>query len=95
MKLDTLRVEYAKHKAPLKAKTKAIKLELAVLATADSPDDKAIDAQINALMDLKREMKQHKYRYISAKRKVLTAEQQTSFDMDVLKRAKKKGRKGY
>ncbi len=95
MKLDTLRVEYAKHKAPLKAKAEAIKLELAVLATADTPDDKAIDAQINSLMELKREMKQHKYRYIAAKRQVLTDEQRPSFDMDVLKRAKKNGRKGY
>ena len=95
MKLDRLRVEYAKLKAPLKAKAKAIKLELAVLATADTPDAKAIDGRIEALMKLKREMKEHKYRHIAAKRQMLTDEQRPSFDMDVLKRAKQKGRKGY
>ena len=89
--LDRLRVEYAKRKAPLKAKAQAVKLHLSVLATADEPDTAAINARIDDLLKLKRQMMEHKYGYVAAKRRVLTPEQRVSFDMDVLKRSKHKG----
>ena len=93
--LDRLRVEYAKLKAPLKAKAKAIKLDLAVLATADEPDVAAINARIDQMLTLKRQMMGHKYGHIAAKRRVLTPEQRVSFDMEVLKRSKHKGKKRH
>ena len=93
--LDRLRVEYAKLKAPLKAKAKAIKLELAVLATADEPDVAGINARIDQLLTLKRQMMGHKYGHIAAKRRVLTPERRVSFDMEVLKRTKHKGKKRH
>ncbi len=93
--LDRLRVEYKKLKMPLKGKAKAIKLELAVLATADEPDTEAVNARIDDLLALKQEMMRHKYTHIAAKRRLLTPEQRVSFDMDVLKRAKHKGKKRH
>ncbi len=91
--LDRLRVEHAKRKMPLKAKAKAIKLELTALATADEPGTSTMDARIDELLAVKGEMLQHKYAHIAAMRKVLTPEQRVSFDMDVLKRSKQKGKK--
>ncbi|MDJ0890184.1 MAG: periplasmic heavy metal sensor [Gammaproteobacteria bacterium] len=91
--LDRLRVEHAKRKMPLKAKAKAIKLELTALATADEPGTSTMDARIDELLAVKGEMLKHKYAHIAAMRKVLTPEQRVSFDMDVLKRSKQKGKK--
>ena len=72
-----------------------MKLELAVLATADEPDTSAVDARIDDSLKVKREMMQHKHKYIAAKRRLLTPEQRVSFDMDVLKRVKHKGMKRH
>ena len=91
--MDRLRVEYLKHKMPLKAKAKAIKLGLAVLATADEPNAKAVSEGIEDLLAVKGEMMQLKYKHIAAQRRLLTPEQRVSFDMDVLKRVKRKGMK--
>ncbi len=93
--MDRIRVEYMKRKLPLKAKARAVKLELLALATADEPDTAAVKSQIDALLDVKRETMRLKYNHIAAKRRLLTPEQRVSFDMDVLKRAKSKGKKRH
>ena len=93
--MDRLRVEYMKHKMPLKAKSEAIKLGLAALATADEPNVDALNERIEDLLAVKREMMTLKYKHIAAKRRLLTPEQRVSFDMDVLERMKRKGMKRH
>ena len=92
--LDKLRLAHAKVKLPLKAKMKAIKVDLALLVTADKPDYKDINQKISELVKLKQEKLQEKYKYYAAKRKVLTPEQRVSYDLYVLKSAmhKRKGK---
>lgn len=82
-----LHAAYKKRKLPLKAKARALKVELAVLATADDPDSGAIDKKIDEVLKLKREMMREKARHIGAVRKVLTEEQRAHFDVHVLKKA--------
>jgi len=86
-KLDTLHLAYVKTKAPLKAKMKLLKVELGLLATADSADTKAIDKKIGELLEVKRAKMGAKYKYVVAKRAVLTPEQRVSFDMEVIESA--------
>jgi Spy/CpxP family protein refolding chaperone len=97
-KLRKMKVDFLKVKYPLKARMKTIKLELAVLATADVPDQKAIDAKIDALLVLKKEMLQASYAHKIAVRKELTSEQKVLYDKHMLKKAKKgkcKGKRGH
>ncbi len=95
--LDRLHVAYAKTKAPRKARMKALKVELATLATAAEPSQKAIDAKIDQLLQTKREAMRAKYAYIADQRKVLTPEQQVSFDMHLIHKTMhgKKGKGGH
>jgi Spy/CpxP family protein refolding chaperone len=88
LQLDRLHVEFAKTKVQLKAQIKALKLQLAVLATSEQPQPAAIDAGIEEVLAVKRQLMSAKYGYIAAQRRVLTPEQQVSFDLEVLKRAK-------
>jgi hypothetical protein len=69
---------------PMKARMKAIKIELAALATAETPDTQAMQRRINELLEVKREILTQKYLYIAAKRSVLSPEQRPSFDLDVI-----------
>jgi Spy/CpxP family protein refolding chaperone len=97
-KLRKMKVDFMKVKYPLKAKMKTIKLELAVLATADTPDQNSINAKIDELLALKKEMMQAKYAHKIAVRKELTPEQRVLFDKHMLKKAKKgkcKGKRGH
>ena len=94
-KLAKVKLDYMKAKAPIKAKMKAVKVDLAILVTTDKPDMNAINNKIDELTKLKNDKMKEKYKYIAAKRKVLTAEQQVLFDMRVIKKAihgKGKGR---
>lgn len=86
-RLEQLHAEYTKTKLPLKARMKAAKAELAVLALADSPDQSAIERKIDELQQLQRQMLQAKYTYIADRRAVLTEQQRPSFDMSVLRKA--------
>jgi Spy/CpxP family protein refolding chaperone len=92
-RLDQLHVNFAKIKAPLKARTKALKIDLAILVTAPQPDKAVIDAKIAELLKLKGQMMGAKYGYIAAQRQVLTPQQQVSFDMDTIHKAMH-GKKG-
>jgi Spy/CpxP family protein refolding chaperone len=89
--LDKLKLTYARTKAPLKAKARALKIELALLATAEDASGEAVDKKVDELLGVKRQIMRNKYRYIYAKRQVLTPEQRVSYDMEVLKSAKHKG----
>lgn len=94
--LDLLHVRFAKTKAPLKAGIRALKAQLAVLATAGEPQMGAIDAKIDELLMAKRELMRAKYLYITAQRRVLNPQQQTSFDMALIHKVMhgKKGKSG-
>ncbi len=87
LQIDQVHVNFAKTKAPLKARIKALKVDLAVLATAPQPNKAVIDAKIKELLELKGQLLGAKYGYIAAQRQVLSPQQQVSFDMDVVRKA--------
>ncbi len=88
-RIDQMHVAFAKEKLPLKLKAKTIKVELALLATADKADNKAIAQRVDELLALKKQIMQKRYAHIAAMRALLTAEQRASFDLEVLRKAKK------
>lgn len=85
--LAKLKLDHMKGMAPLKAKMKSIKVDLAMLVTVDKPDTNAINKKIDELTKLKNDKMKAKYQYIAAKRKILTTEQQVQFDMQQIKKA--------
>lgn len=93
--VDQLRVNHAKASAPLRAKMGSIKMDLAVLATAEEPDTATIQQHIDELIELKTKVMQQRYAHIAAVRKVLTQEQHASYDMMILKHATKRKRGGH
>ncbi len=88
-KLAKLKLDHMKVQAPIKAKMKTIKVDLALLVTADKPDSAAINKKIDELTKLKNAKMKQKYKYVAAKRKVLNDEQRVLFDMKVIKKAMK------
>jgi Spy/CpxP family protein refolding chaperone len=90
--IDQLRVNHAKASAPLTAKMGSIKMDLAVLATAEEPDTATIQQHIDEMVELKKKIMQQRYAHIAAVRKVLTQEQRASYDMMILKHATKRKR---
>lgn len=94
VQLDLLHVEFAKKKHALKSAIHARKVQLAIMAIADQPQQEAIEAQINDLMMGERQLMQARYSYIAAQRKVLTPEQQVSFDMEIVHKADEGKAKG-
>jgi Spy/CpxP family protein refolding chaperone len=94
-KIKKMKVDYLKVKYPLKARMRTIKLELAVLATADAPDQKAIDATIEELLVLKKDLLKAKYAHKIAVRKELKPEEKVAFDKHMLKKAKRKNCRGH
>ncbi len=93
--VDQLQVTHAKANAPLRAKMDSIKMDLAVLATAEEPDTAAIQQHIDELLELEKKVMQQRYTHIAAVRQALTPEQRTSYDMMALKHAKKRKRGGH
>jgi len=95
-KLDKLKLDFKKKKYPIKAKLKQAKVALALLMTADSPNQGDINKQIDAILKLKGEKMRLKAAHKIKVRKLLTAEQRVKFDMHVLKKAYHcKKRKGH
>ena len=94
-KLDKLHLDYKKKKYPIKTKLKTAKVELALLMTANSPNQKDIDKKIDEILNLKAKKMRLKAAHKIEVRKMLTDEQRIQFDMHVLKKAykgkKKKG----
>ena len=93
-KLAKLKLDHMKVQAPVKAKIKTIKVDLALLVTADKPDMAAINKKTDELTRLKNSKLKEKYKYIAAKRKLLTDEQRVLFDMKLIKKAMKGKYKG-
>lgn len=89
-KVKKMKVDFLKVKYPIKARMKTTKIDLAVLATADVPDQKAIDTKIDELLALKKELLKAKYMHKIAVRKGLKEEQKAAFDKHMLKKAKHK-----
>lgn len=94
-KLAKIKLEHMKVQAPLKMKMKTIKVDLALLVTADKPDTAAINKKVDELTKLKNAKMKEKYRYIVAKRKVLNDDQRALFDMKVIKKAMKGKYRGH
>ncbi len=86
--LEQLRVTHIKSVAPIKADMRARKVELAVLATDDTPDSAVIGKKIDELLDLKRNILRKRYLYIAEVRTLLTVEQRTVYDLDMLRSVK-------
>lgn len=86
-KILKMKVDHLKLKYPKKAKIKAIKAELMVLVTADTPDQKAITAKINEILALKKEIMAAGYAHKIAVRKELKPEQRAAYDKHLLKKA--------
>ena len=94
-KLAKIKLDHMKVQAPIKAKMKTVKVDLALLVTANKPDTAAINKKIDELTKLKNAKLKEKYKYIAAKRKVLNDEQRVLFDMKVIKKAMKGKQKGH
>ena len=75
-----------------KAKLNVKKAELNNLVVKGNPDKKAIYQKIDEILELKREIMRKKYDHKVEMRRMLTPEQQVSFDMKLLETAgRKKG----
>ena len=85
--LAKLKLNFKQKKYPLKAKMKQAKVELALLITTDSPDQKAINKKIDNIVDLKSQKMRLKAKHKIAVRKLLNEEQRVKFDMKMLKKA--------
>ncbi len=86
-RLQALMLDHMKKKLPLKAKKKALKIDLALMVTTDKPDDKAIDKKINELLATKKQIMKLKYAHKTTVRKELSPEQRVLFDMHILKKS--------
>jgi len=94
--LDRLFVDMIRAKAPAEARAKAGRIELAVMSTAAEPDEAKIGVKLDELLVAKRDMLRAELDYRVAVRKVLTAEQQTSYDLSLIREAGRgEGRKGH
>jgi Spy/CpxP family protein refolding chaperone len=89
-KIEKMKVDYLKVKYPKKARMKTLKVDLAVLVASDAPKQKDIDARIDELVALKKDLLKAKYAHKVAVRKELKPEQQAAFDKHMLKKAKRK-----
>ena len=87
--LDKLRLEYKQKVYPIKARIKQAKIELAMLITANSPNQKEIDKKIDEITKLKGEKMRIKAAHKIGVRKMLTEEQRVQFDLHVLNKAYK------
>jgi len=90
-----LKLDFKKKKYPLKTQIKKAKVDLALLITADNPNQKSIDQKIDEIVELKSQKMRLKAKHKIAVRKILNEEQRVKFDMKVLKKAFHGKRKGH
>ena len=81
MKADKMHLELKKAMSILEAKANLKEAELNGLITQDNPDTKAIQSNINDIMEIKKEMMIKKYDHMVEMRTILTPEQRLSFDL--------------
>lgn len=86
-KIDALRLAYSQKTAPLKARIKQARIDLALLISTNEPEDRLIDKKIDEIVKLKAEKMRIKSDHQIAVRSFLTAEQRVNFDMQLLKKA--------
>ncbi len=87
IEVDTMHLHLMKETAPIKAEIKRKKIELAVLATEDRADAKAIKEKIDEILSLKGQKMQKRFAHIVEMRGILSAEQRLSYDMLIVGRA--------
>lgn len=92
-KIDKMHLALKKELGVIKAKKKLKKAELSAMVIQDNPDMKEINAKIDEVLNLKREIMRKKYAHMIEMRMVLTPEQRVSFDMGALSMGGK--RKGH
>ncbi len=93
--INRLHADLAKIKAPLKARMRLAKTELAVLTTKDEPDTGAIDKKIREILDLKGRILREHSDHVIQMRTMLTPGQRASFDMHVIRKAGRKHGKSH
>ncbi len=89
IEVDEMHLQLMKESGPIKAMIKVKKMELAVLATDEKADLKAINQKIDEILALKRQKMQKRFAHIVEMRQMLSPEQRLSYDMRILHRAKK------
>ncbi|TNF91844.1 MAG: periplasmic heavy metal sensor [Gammaproteobacteria bacterium] len=89
-----LKLDFKKQVLPIKAKIKQARIELAMLTTANKPDQNTIDKKIDEILKLKGEKIHAKAKLRVEIRKVLNEAQRVKFDLYVLKKASH-GKKRY
>ena len=87
--VDGMHLDLVRKRSPLEARRRLARLELGLLATHDTPDMDAMNAKIDEILKLQRELMKARVAHIAEVRTVLTAEQRVSFDMGVLERMKR------
>ncbi len=83
-----LRAEHKKQAMPRKARMRAIKLELAALATAVAPDRAAIETKVDEFLALKRLAMIERAMHVGDLRRLLNDEQKAAYDMAVMRKAR-------
>ncbi len=89
LQVDGMHLKLMKETATIKAGIQGGKTELAILATRNQADAKAINQKIDEILDLKRKKMQKRYEHIVEMRQILSPEQRLSFDMMIVSRAGK------
>lgn len=82
-----LKLDFKKKVYPIKSKIRQAKVELALLVTADKPNQKDIDKKIDEIVKIKSEKIRLKVAHKIEVRKILNEEQRVQFDMKMLKKA--------
>ena len=94
---DSIKETYYQEKSKLKKEIKTAKMDLAKLITNDTPNQSAIDKQIDAILKIKGKKMHLKVDHKIKVRKMLTTEQRVKFDEYVKNKAtyckKRKGPK--
>ena len=93
--LAKLKLDFKKKKLPLMTQMKQASVDLALLITADKPNQKAIDKKIDVIVDLKSKKIHLKAKHKIAVRKLLNEEQRVKFDLKMLKKAFHEKRKRH
>ncbi len=87
-KIEKIKLDYVKKKAVLKASKKALKIDLALLATKNNVSMAEINRKIDQYVKIKKQLLRIKYSHLVAVRNELTAEQRVNFDLGVMRKSR-------
>lgn len=88
IKIDKSHLTYLQKVSPVKAKIKVAKIDLALLVTANEPNQDAINKKIDEIAKLSAEKIQLKAAHQIEVRAILSEEQRMKFDLHVLNKAR-------